>query len=408
MHKSHSYSIPKSYSPTQFTVNDWVPNDWMQAIRSPTQYRVGNATLHVKPRMIAYGAVLLTAVIILLIYVIPSARGRGIHPGCDYRNSVENSQYDPTYPLTKPLKTQFETQFKIALVTDLDTDSKSETKKNTWLSYLLYGNFTISDDLSKVSVLFDGKPVLLSSQVSEGGRGMELSELIVFNNRLYTVDDRTGIVYEIRDNLVIQRFLLTDGNGNEGKGFKCEWATVKDRRLYVGGLGKEWTTTDGEVVNTNPQWVKSIGIAGDIQHHDWKGNYNALRAKTNMNLPGYIIHESGVWSSVHQKWFFLPRRASTFKYEESADEHRASNLMFTASEDFQDIEVSSVGKLNPTHGFSSFKFVPGTKDSVLVALKSEEDGSKKASYIMVFDIKGNIILDETKIGDKKFEGIEFV
>lgn len=30
-------------------------------------------------------------------------------------------------------------------------------------------------------------------------------------------------------------------------GFKCEWATVKDGYLYVGGLGKEWTTTTGEV-----------------------------------------------------------------------------------------------------------------------------------------------------------------
>ncbi len=37
-------------------------------------------------------------------------------------------------------------------------------------------------------------------------------------------------------------FLLSDGNGNESNGFKCEWATVKDNHLYVGGLGKEWTT----------------------------------------------------------------------------------------------------------------------------------------------------------------------
>lgn len=63
---------------------------------------------------------------------------------------------------------------------------------------------------------------------------------------------------------------------------------MKDGRLYIGGLGKEWTTTDGIVQNTNPQWVKSIGPDGDVQHHDWKGNYNALRAKTGMNLPGNV------------------------------------------------------------------------------------------------------------------------
>ena len=58
--------------------------------------------------------------------------------------------------------------------------------------------------------------------------------------------------------------------------------------MYVGGLGKEWTTNDGEVLHTNPQWVKSIGPNGDVIHLDWKDNYNALRSKTNMNLPGKI------------------------------------------------------------------------------------------------------------------------
>ena len=41
-------------------------------------------------------------------------------------------------------------------------------------------------------------------------------------------------------------------------GFKGEWMAVKDEKLYVGGLGKEWTTTDGEYVHSYPQWVKSI------------------------------------------------------------------------------------------------------------------------------------------------------
>ena len=33
----------------------------------------------------------------------------------------------------------------------------------------------------------------LTSHLSEKGRGAELSELIVFNGRLFTVDDRSGI-----------------------------------------------------------------------------------------------------------------------------------------------------------------------------------------------------------------------
>lgn len=121
-----------------------------------------------------------------------------------------------------------------------------------------------------------------------------------------------------------------------------------------------------------------------------------------------MIHESGVWSSIHQRWFFLPRRASKEHYDELKDERRATNLMLTADEEFKTIEVSNVGELNPTHGFSSFKFIPGTNHNIIVALKSEEDGDIKATYIMVFSLDGKILLPETKIGDKKFEGIEFV
>ncbi|WAQ97483.1 CANT1-like protein [Mya arenaria] len=319
----------------------------------------------------------------------------------------DHIMYDNKYPLASPIKTQEGTQYRIAIVSDLDKDSKSPDQSNTWVSYLKYGHLKISDDNTNVAVQFD-ETITLTSQVSAGGRGMELSELIVFNGKLYTLDDRTGIVYEIVDNKVIQRYILTDGDGSTSKGFKCEWATVKDNRLYVGGLGKEWTTDDGEVVNTNHQWVKSIGVNGDIQHHDWKDNYNALREKVGMNLPGYMIHESAVWSSVHQRWFFMPRKASKLRYDENADEKRATNLLFTATEDFKNIEVSTVGEINPTHGFSSFKFVPGTNHNVIVALKSEEDGANKATYIMVFDVEGNILYEEMKIGDAKFEGIEFV
>jgi soluble calcium-activated nucleotidase 1 len=124
-----------------------------------------------------------------------------------------------------------------------------------------------------------------------------------------------------------------------------------------------------------------------------------------------MIHESGVWSDVHQQWFFLPRRASTETYDETADESRATNILFRADEKFQDVSMIRVGQHHPTHGFSSFKFIPGTNDQIIVALKSEEQNAEPvASYIMVFTIHGEILLDETKIGDYpyKFEGIEFI
>jgi len=123
----------------------------------------------------------------------------------------------------------------------------------------------------------------------------------------------------------------------------------------------------------------------------------------------YMIHESGQWSDIHKKWYFLPRRASNEKYTEEEDEHRATNLLMIADEHFKNFEVRKIGELSLTKGFSAFQFVPNTNDNLIVALKSEENKGVIASYIMMFDIYGKFILPETKLdGAYKFEGIEFI
>ncbi|CAL1533529.1 unnamed protein product [Lymnaea stagnalis] len=388
-----------SSSPYPSTVHEWT-----KAIRRPTSYRVGNARFHLKPRVVIYAGVLSASILILLIMFMPKSP----HSYCDLdkkllSDSVNTKHYDPTYPLTNPSKTISGIVYSIGLITDLDTDSKSREKKSTWISYYRQGNLTLSDKRDEVKVKL-AQPKVLFSNIAAGDRGMELSELVIFNGKLYTVDDRTGIIYEINNYNVLPWVILADGNGKNNKGFKCEWATVKNQRLFVGGLGKEWTTEKGEVLNLNPQWVKSIGPDGDVEHLDWHDKYNALRQKTGTLLPGYIIHESGVWSDVHKKWFFLPRRASTETYDEVKDERRATNLMFIVDENFENIEVRKIGPVNPTHGFSSFKFIPGTEDSIIVALKSEEDRGKIASYLLAFNLNGNILMSEVKIGDVKYEG----
>ena len=58
-----------------------------------------------------------------------------------------------------------------------------------------------------------------------------------------------------------------------------------------------------------------------------------------MSFAGYIIHESAGWSSVHKRWFFLPRRESKERYDEKLDESRGTNLMLSADEEFADIQV---------------------------------------------------------------------
>lgn len=73
-------------------------------------------------------------------------------------------------------------------------------------------------------------------------------------------------------------------------GFKAEWLAVKDHHLYVGGLGKEWTTTEGEFVNNNPEWVKVVGFRGDVQHENWVPKYKSLKLAAGIEPPGKDVN----------------------------------------------------------------------------------------------------------------------
>uniref|UniRef100_A0A096MG43 Soluble calcium-activated nucleotidase 1 n=1 Tax=Poecilia formosa TaxID=48698 RepID=A0A096MG43_POEFO len=376
----------------------------LASMASPTDPR-----FRLKWRPIVAVGASLTFVLLLLMH-FGSGRSYGSQGWRPCRDSAvrdADSQYNDTYPLTPPERTSQGMRYRIGVIADLDTNSASE-KKLTWFSYMRRGYLLVSQSGDKVAVEWDADKVVLESHLSEKGRGMELSDLVVFNGKLYSVDDRTGIIYHIDRDKAVPWVILPDGDGNVAKGFKAEWLAVKDEHLYIGGLGKEWTTTQGEFVNNNPEWVKVVGFRGDVQHENWVPRYKSMKAAAGIEPPGYFIHESAAWSDTLQRWFFLPRRASKERYEETADERRGTNLVLSCSPDFKDIKVSRVGPHNPTHGFSSFKFIPNTDDQIILALKSEEDAGKIATYITAFTLDGRVLLPETEIGDVKYEGLEFI
>ena len=62
--------------------------------------------------------------------------------------------------------------------------------------------------------------------------GMELSELVVFNGHLYSVDDRTGVVYRIEGQQAIPWVILPDGDGSVSKGqFELEPLSLSSGNL---------------------------------------------------------------------------------------------------------------------------------------------------------------------------------
>ncbi len=61
-----------------------------------------------------------------------------------------------------------------------------------WASWLKTGSLSLHRD-GTLSVKWDVAMTRLETRMAEKGRGAELSDLCVFNGRLYTVGDRTGI-----------------------------------------------------------------------------------------------------------------------------------------------------------------------------------------------------------------------
>jgi soluble calcium-activated nucleotidase 1 len=326
-------------------------------------------------------------------------------------------KYNSMYPLTPP-----SLKFRLGAISDMDQKSKDPESKDPnskWMAILKEGNLYVQQNredpsMSNVTMEWDEDKVhTLKSGLAYSGRGMELSTLNVFNGKLYSCDDRTGVIYELpmSDSMKIEPVpwaILADGNFTGTKGFKCEWGTVKDGDFWIGGHGITNLNKNGEPINKNPKFVKRVTPSGEVTHLDWSKNFDKMAEALGIHLPGYVVHEAAGWSDTLQKWIFMPRKVSKEKFDEVMDENAGSNVVLLADENFDDIQVTHIGALVPSHGFASFKFIPGTDNQMIVALKSLETQDMAETYIMAFDLQGNVLMEETKFADQKFEGVEFL
>lgn len=332
--------------------------------------------------------------------------------------AVHAGYFTPQSAIVAPNK------FRFAAVTDMDQLSRVPgSDKPIFQSHLMPGMLTYDAPSNTYSVQFGDMRTLVSGH-NEAGRGMELSEMTLYQNRLLAFDDRTGSIFEILsksadESYVVPRFVITEGEGDTDKGMKWEWASVKGDELYIGSMGKEYTKPDGTIVNTNNLWIAIVNSAGEVVRKDWSRQYDFVRHLLNADPPGYVIHEAVLWSEKLNKWVFIPRRVSSEKYDDVVDERKGTNKVVLVNEDFSEGEVIDI-KMNvdPLHGFSTAAFVPNSNERHVAAIRSveedcvggEEDRCKQRSYIMVFDVlTGDVLMDEVKFDQNiKFEGFEFV
>lgn len=190
-------------------------------MHTPHVYRVGNSSLRLQHQFI--GVFLLVIIVPLLIYCYPWIHGSVCSsPHRTITRSQFNNDfygvYNSVYPLTPPIKSGLSVYLKIAIISDLDKESKDATKKNTWYSLLKHGRLFWMPKSNFISVSWDKEETKLTSSLSMGGRGMELSELVTFDGHLLTFDDRTGIVHQLDGDRVYPWLVLMDGNGRDSKG----------------------------------------------------------------------------------------------------------------------------------------------------------------------------------------------
>lgn len=192
-----------------------------QSLSSSHAYRISNSTIRFQTHFILI--VLLVGIIFLItLYNI----GHSAPKLVSYGFSQPTDKYlfreiKFKYPLTPPTSiNNVGMKYRIGMISDLDKASKSKNEKNTWISYYKKGYLTWYFHNNTIDINWDiEEPSTLKSSLSMGGRGMELSELVTFNNKIYTFDDRTGIVYSVgEDDSILPWIILMDGNGNNFKG----------------------------------------------------------------------------------------------------------------------------------------------------------------------------------------------
>lgn len=290
-------------------------------------------------------------------------------------------------------------------------DKDSRTSEWTWRALTRKGMAFMKNERSKVEVTWDpSSDQNVTTHLNMKGRAMELSDLVKFNGHLLSPDDKTGMIYEIEGNKAIPWIFLNSGRGDTTSGMKAEWMTLKDGQLYVGGHGMEYRDKTGKVYSRDAMWIKIVSPEGVVKHVDWTSNYNDIARAADVTSPGYLTHEAVQWSEIHKRWFFLPRKYSIEAYDEKADERKGTNLLITADETFSEISVLEIGdRIHTERGYSAFDFMPGTCDTVILALKSMELEDNTASYITAFNTEGTILLEDQPLdGDLKFEGLYFL
>nr|QNG40038.1 apyrase [Phlebotomus kandelakii] len=293
-----------------------------------------------------------------------------------------------------------------AVISDLHRKSIKDDK-NRFTSIVKYGELKHNGEKYTLSIRSENLHYF--TQNSYHGLGAELSELIYFNGKLYTIDGEKGIIFEVKHGgNLIPWITLKNDDGNQKDGFQAKWATVKNDKLIVGSVGMAFLDAKTMNIDRDALWVKEISESGHITNIYWENQYKKVKNAMGITS-GFVWHEAVNWSPRKNIWVFMPRKCSNQQFTARIEENTGCNQIITANENFSDVKAIKIDKAaqDPASGFSSFKFIPGTKNNDIFALKTIERNGQTVTYGTVIDITGKTLLRDKQILDDKYEGIAF-
>nr|ANW11470.1 LolApy [Bichromomyia olmeca] len=298
--------------------------------------------------------------------------------------------------------------YHFGLIADMDKKAISKSDPTTFNSDLKIDELQHNTKTDKYTYVISRVKKPVTTRFAYKGRGAELSEIVVFKNRLYTFDDKSGITFRLtKDGELHPWVILANGNGDSQEGYKAEWATKKGDAIYVGSTGVVFRDRSGKL-STKALWIKKISKDGAVTSIDWTDIYQKIRNAA--KIPnGFIWHEAATWSDIFKKWVFMPRKCSKDPLSQDNEETTGCNKIIIADENFNDIQVFDI-KDTPKHsasGFSAFRFIPGTYNNRILALRTIEQGKTVETSVVVINIRGRVFMNEKKLYDDKYEGLAF-
>lgn len=141
-------------------------DEWRRAISAPTRYRVGSASINLRPRDVLQILTVCFVAFVIVILIYSSYRHKSVLSTESRVISIATTiNYNDRYPLTKPILINGGKKFRIAVITDLDHASK--VKESLWQSHYLKGYLSVYDD-GRFYVKFEDQSVELLSKLGEG------------------------------------------------------------------------------------------------------------------------------------------------------------------------------------------------------------------------------------------------